>query len=60
MVGASVPWSEGSLESLPRAAPNTYEAFLCQETNYSCERIFLIFFRFPGPGAVDSRSRVLT
>jgi hypothetical protein len=22
MVGASVPWSGGSLESLPRAAPN--------------------------------------
>jgi hypothetical protein len=39
---------------------NSYEDSLCQETNYSYERTVLIFFRFPGPGAVDSRSRVLT
>ena len=25
--------------------PNTYEAPMCQETHYSYERIFLLFFR---------------
>ena len=36
--------------------PNPYEAFPCQETNGSYERIVLIFFRCIGPGAVDRRS----
>ena len=44
----------------PSTTPNSYEDSLCQETNSSCERIVLIFFRFPGPGAVCSQSRVLT
>ena len=54
--GAVWGWGHGGRAS----RPNTYEDSLCQETNCSCERIFLIFFRVPGPGAVDSRSRVLT
>jgi hypothetical protein len=30
--------------SLPDPAPNPYEVPCCQETNYSWERIFLLFF----------------
>jgi pimeloyl-ACP methyl ester carboxylesterase len=39
--------------------PNTYEDPDCQETDYPSERVFA-FFRFPGLGAVDGRSHVLT
>jgi hypothetical protein len=46
--------------SLPKFCPNPYEASFCQETHGSCERIVLMFFRFPGPGAVDRRARILT
>jgi hypothetical protein len=41
-------------------SPNSYEASVCQETNRSEERTFVVFFRRGNASVVSSRSGVLT